>query len=73
MLTIPLATVTQVMTTFRAYSTEGGNMDCYAAAESVGGAMAMRWVFFIFFIVYQIYKNRKHELNDLLLRERAEK
>ena len=73
MVTVPISLVAQVVTTFSAYSTKDDNMDCYMAAESVGGAMAVRWILFSFFIVYSVYKTRKHELNDLMLRERADK
>ncbi len=72
-LTIPLAIASQIMTTLSAYATEGGNMDCYNQPEAVGGSMALRYILFFFFIVYQVYVNHKHELRDLIQRDKVDK
>ena len=61
------------MTTMRAFSTEGNNMECYAEPDSVGELVSTKWNMFLILMYYYIYSTRNHQLTDFLQKELAER
>ena len=64
--TAPLILVSNTMATMSAFSTEGGNMNCYADPEIVGEQMSMRWVLMLILLYFSVFSTRTYLLNDYL-------
>ena len=62
--------ISNTITVMSAFSTEGGNMDCYADPDSVGGQLSMRWIIFLIVVFYSVYSTRTHQLNDFLQKDK---
>ena len=61
------------MTTMRAFSTEGNNMECYAQPDSVGELVSTKWNLFLLLIYFYVYSMRNYQLTDFLQKEQAER